>query len=186
MAKDADGRTSMAIINCPECGRQISDTSSICPACGYTFPRKKAIRDGAKIKTGAIVNVIGGFGFAATWALLSVFASAENDRSGGVEVSVSTSTFDNPDLAGIVFVVFLASIVVVTAISIAMLFIKKPTRKKMIALSSVQLAFALLENVPWIVLFNFLICCGMWLYTWGILLQFIGSVICMRGALKIE
>ena len=127
----------MAIINCPECGRQISDTSSICPACGYTFPRKKAIRDGAKIKTGAIVNVIGGFGFAATWALLSVFASAENDRSGGVEVSVSTSTFDNPDLAGIVFVVFLASIVVVTAISIAMLFIKKPTRKKMIALSSV-------------------------------------------------
>ena len=117
----------MAIINCPECGRQISDTSSICPACGYTFPRKKAIRDGAKIKTGAIVNVIGGFGFAATWALLSVFASAENDRSGGVEVSVSTSTFDNPDLAGIVFVVFLASIVVVTAISIAMLFIKKPT-----------------------------------------------------------
>ena len=102
--------------------------------------------------------MIGGFGFAATWALLSVFASAENDRSGGVEVSVSTSTFDNPDLAGIVFVVFLASIVVVTAISIAMLFIKKPTRKKMIALSSVQLAFALLENVTWIVLFNLFIC----------------------------
>ena len=27
----------MALINCPECGKQVSDTASVCPNCGYAI-----------------------------------------------------------------------------------------------------------------------------------------------------
>lgn len=34
----------MALINCPECGKQISDTASKCPDCGYKMPHPEKIK----------------------------------------------------------------------------------------------------------------------------------------------
>lgn len=33
----------MALINCPECNKEISDTAKICPNCGYKIKRQKCI-----------------------------------------------------------------------------------------------------------------------------------------------
>ena len=30
----------MALINCPECGRQVSDKAAVCPHCGVTIAAK--------------------------------------------------------------------------------------------------------------------------------------------------
>lgn len=30
----------MALIKCPECGKEISETAKVCPNCGYKIPRK--------------------------------------------------------------------------------------------------------------------------------------------------
>ena len=32
----------MALINCPECGKEISDSTKICPHCGYKLKNKSA------------------------------------------------------------------------------------------------------------------------------------------------
>lgn len=32
----------MALTNCPECGRQISDTAATCPQCGYDLSKRQA------------------------------------------------------------------------------------------------------------------------------------------------
>ena len=31
----------MALINCPECGKEVSDTANLCPHCGYNLKRNK-------------------------------------------------------------------------------------------------------------------------------------------------
>lgn len=33
----------MALINCPECNKEISDTARICPNCGYKIHKRKCI-----------------------------------------------------------------------------------------------------------------------------------------------
>ncbi len=46
----------MALIKCPECGREISDNASNCPGCGYTFTETKFCRHcGEKIAVDSVV-----------------------------------------------------------------------------------------------------------------------------------
>ena len=32
----------MALIKCPECGKEVSDTAPSCPNCGYAFNKQEA------------------------------------------------------------------------------------------------------------------------------------------------
>lgn len=41
----------MALINCPECNKEISDSVKICPGCGYKLKRKKVKKEPKFIKT---------------------------------------------------------------------------------------------------------------------------------------
>lgn len=40
------------LINCPECNRQVSDSASACPGCGYPIAKKKSKRTSAKLPNG--------------------------------------------------------------------------------------------------------------------------------------
>lgn len=40
----------MALIKCPECGKEISDQADFCPNCGYSFEEKK--RKKSKVTSG--------------------------------------------------------------------------------------------------------------------------------------
>ena len=33
----------MAVIRCPDCKREMSDTASMCPNCGYPYAQKKGL-----------------------------------------------------------------------------------------------------------------------------------------------
>lgn len=50
----------MALINCPECGKEYSDTSESCPHCGYTEYEEEYITEG-------ILSIIIGI---ASWIIL--------------------------------------------------------------------------------------------------------------------
>ncbi len=44
----------MALISCPECGKQISDTTPSCPHCGYQFSAATGANNPAPTKIGEI------------------------------------------------------------------------------------------------------------------------------------
>lgn len=55
----------MAIIRCPECGREISDKAAACPSCGAPVSSGKVTpaRNAGGIRTGTIVGTIGSAAF---------------------------------------------------------------------------------------------------------------------------
>lgn len=178
----------MSLINCPECGREISDTCSSCPSCGYDFRRKRK-SSSSSLKSGAIVNLVGSAGFLASFGLLSLVPQDVEQESADVELSVdfTPTTLQDGNFAGALILVFLVGLLIVTVLSLVILLSKDPKRKKMIPIAAAQLCVSLAENVTWVVLFNVLIvCCGLWVLTWGVTLQLIGSLLCMRGALKLD
>ena len=61
----------MAMINCPECGKQVSDKAASCPNCGNPLHKTPACP-----KCGSYnVSVISGVSKAASVALVGVFAA---------------------------------------------------------------------------------------------------------------
>lgn len=54
---EAQRLKSMALINCPECNREISDTAKVCPSCGYKINLQK-YKKRNKIIFGVILSVI--------------------------------------------------------------------------------------------------------------------------------
>lgn len=48
----------MALIQCPECGKMISDTSNVCIGCGYKFKKQKVYNFKLNNKIIAIISII--------------------------------------------------------------------------------------------------------------------------------
>lgn len=174
----------MAMTRCPECGSNVSETADTCPNCGYSFKRKKASRF-ASLKTGAIVNIIGGIGYALMVAAL--FFISKTPEESDADITVTASVEPNGENASLLFLLSLVFLIAVTVISIVILCTKQPQRKQMLTLCGVQLGAAVLGFVFDIAVWNVaIVCCGMWVVMWGTLLQFIGSIMCLRGALKLD
>lgn len=60
----------MALINCSECGKEISDKAKTCPNCGYKLKRIKSISPRMKVailSVSAVVIVVIGL---AVWLLM--------------------------------------------------------------------------------------------------------------------
>ncbi len=52
----------MALIKCPECGKEISDTAKSCPNCGYMIHNKKSflqfLSDGTNCIISIVINIV--------------------------------------------------------------------------------------------------------------------------------
>lgn len=52
----------MALIKCPECGKEISDTAKSCPNCGYKIHNKKSflhfLNDGTNCIICIVINIV--------------------------------------------------------------------------------------------------------------------------------
>ena len=48
----------MALIKCPECGKEISDTAKNCPNCGYTIHNKKSFLHFLNNGTNCIISIV--------------------------------------------------------------------------------------------------------------------------------
>lgn len=62
----------MALIQCPECGKQVSDTARSCPHCGYNLARRHQARRRAVVLLGLVIAIIVG---------IAVYAVYEHERS---------------------------------------------------------------------------------------------------------
>jgi hypothetical protein len=40
----------MALVSCRECGKQVADTATTCPACGIAYPGSKVAAAGQKMQ----------------------------------------------------------------------------------------------------------------------------------------
>ena len=59
----------MALIKCPECGKDVSDTAETCPNCGFTTKRKKESKNG---KLPAISMTIGIASLILSWSTFGI------------------------------------------------------------------------------------------------------------------
>ncbi len=64
----------MAMIQCPECGKEISDTAEACPACGYVIKKKKKIFSKKKFIILAMIALV-----IATGSILFVMSNKLNE-----------------------------------------------------------------------------------------------------------
>ena len=66
----------MAMVQCPECGREVSDQAATCPNCGCPLgvtsvaPAKR--EKAASLRGGAIIGLVGGLSFIAVLAVLAI------------------------------------------------------------------------------------------------------------------
>lgn len=48
----------MALIKCPECGKEVSDKADSCPECGYPISRKSAPPESSRKNKSKIITAI--------------------------------------------------------------------------------------------------------------------------------
>lgn len=85
----------MALINCPECNKEVSDTALACPHCGYqlTKPQVKAKPQPKKRKTGRIGIIISAI---VVVVLLAILSGLNKNRQLPEKGLHSTPTVVNP------------------------------------------------------------------------------------------
>ena len=88
----------MAIIKCPECGREISDKAKICPNCGYAMKKQYNKKCGnGKLFSGLLLNIFSMLIIlvyivsSETW----LFASDRSTDSANVHVAVTADISQN-------------------------------------------------------------------------------------------
>ena len=171
----------MALINCPECGSRVSDAAGACPNCGHPLRKQKPKKNRTStLKTGAIINIAGGLGFILMIAL--GMQSAQNNSSKSTKsISINLS---NANLDAIYITTII--LILITILSIAILVIKQPKRNPMMVICGIQVLGSIAAIAIDLFTWNFTICCGTWLIFWGTVVQAIGSIICISGALKLD
>lgn len=142
-------------------------------------PNKQPSRKHSLLKTGALVNIVGGAGFF-LFGLVAWIGNALDTTHKETDVTVTVESA-YPTLEGAMLVVLL----VITALSIVILIAKIP-KKPLKIVCFVQLALALFNFITSIVSWNLGICCVYWMFEWAFVLQLIGSIQCLRGIWKLD
>lgn len=174
----------MAIIKCPECEKEVSDTCKKCINCGRKLKRDKNSIS-KMTKSGCVVNII-----ATSLIIISIiiifminiFSSAthqdNNTQQSNINITVGTTTEpytqDSQTMVNLLFIIFITSIL---AISILTILILKGIGNKLI-LSIIM--FVLNIGVYSFLLYTFDNCCFIVLIIVPILYT-IGSILCIIG-----
>ena len=140
---------------------------------------KQPSRKHSLLKTGALVNIVGGAGFF-LFFLVAWLGYALDARKIEPDVTVTVKTA-YPTLEWAILVVLL----VITALSVVIL-IAKISKKPLKIVCCIQLALALFNFVTSVVIYNVGICCAYWMFEWAWVLQLIGSIQCLRGIWKLD
>ena len=123
----------MALIKCKECGKQISDTATSCPHCGYELKKKIT----KPKKTGAIIILIANSIFLIFFILMLLASLAPTQQNpeytnstGGITIGApqQAETLDK-NVQLVVGWIFLICPLVSTILSIIFLLKHKPTKK---------------------------------------------------------
>lgn len=142
-------------------------------------PNKQPSRKHSLLKTGALVNIVGGAGLF-LFVLVANIGNALDTTHKEADVTVAVESA-YPTLERAMLVVLL----VITALSIVILIAKIP-KKPLKIVCFVQLALALFNFITSIVSWNLGICCVYWMFEWAFVLQLIGSIQCLRGIWKLD
>ena len=176
----------MAIMRCPECGREISDKAAVCPSCGAPISSGKvaSAKKAGSIRTGAIVGAIGS---AALSLILIVWCSdafKSSDSSDKVSISLHPAELTDPGLFTILGV---GLIVVSLALFIAgIVLANKATRKQAMALSVAALATSAMLLIVVVLVLNVMAICLGWLFGWEPILMVVGGLLMVSAALKLD
>lgn len=166
----------MALMICPDCGKEISDKASCCPQCGFLLKKGKQRK---LLKVGAIINLISTVSLALVFLVLELMSSADtsigSDGSNGITMSYE---LDDVSLALSVLII---SSVIIFILSICNLAIKKKLIN--IIISLILLVVAIISGIMIIVSgFSMFICCLYWVFLFTPILNIIGSIMCTIGS----
>lgn len=168
----------MSLINCPECGKEISSKANSCPNCGNI--NKKTNVNSSSIKTGTIVSLIANsliIILIITFIIISLNATESSESKGGLKVNVylTAKTLDGISLLCFLLSILLALFNFILTTLFLCNKINKIKRYKflLLILSIAQLFCSLISIIQ-------LICCGV-VYSIFPLINFIGAIVVATG-----
>lgn len=166
---------------CSRCEAPMGEDVSFCQKCGEPANgknKKPKQKKYATLKTGAAVNLLGGVGLLIMVGMMLALGS-QSSREADVTISLSS-------MPETMFAIANVCLVLVTVLSLVLLCLRNPKRKVSIAISFTMLCLTGFSIAADIFTWNLTICCGMWLAFWGTAVQLVGSIISVKGALKIK
>lgn len=141
---------------------------------------KQPGRKHSLLKTGALVNIVGGAGF-----FLFCVVTRIGDALDPIDKSEGYTTVSVEPAYPNLWIATLVILLIITALSIVIL-IAKISKKSLKIVCYAQLALALFNFVASIEMWNIGICCVAWMFEWVYVLQLIGSIQCLRGIWKLD
>lgn len=175
----------MALVNCPECQREVSDQAAACPHCGHPMaghqtnqtqkdPAKPKVN--SRFKTGSIVGLIGGLGMVAVYAWGAFFGRSADSPSTYPETKIQAEALVSSGMIAVILVAAVCLIAIVAG--------NKMGRRSKLILSAVSLALSVfgLFSIFFPCLATSL--CLFFLLLWQPILEVIGSIMMVSGAMK--
>lgn len=174
--------TTMAIIKCAECGKEISDKAATCPSCGAPVAgiQTTAQEKTHSVRRGAITGFIGAIALPIIYIVLIAVSNATPKHEHEVGISVSpaegTVILYLPFLIGLVFSLACFVIGIVMA--------NKLNRKQSIALSGVSVIASLTVLICLMAGLSALLICVGGAFGWEPILMTCGSIMMLNSSFK--
>ena len=170
----------MAMVQCPECGREVSDQAAACPNCGCPLgvtsvaPAKR--EKAASLRGGAIIGLVGGLSFIAVLVIATLYPSEPADYT----ISVG------PAYTTLYAAAFVAIIAAAPVFAVALAFGERLKRKAAMTLSVCAVVLSATGLLGMLMCFNVALVCVGWFFLWEPVLELVGSIKMLKNALRYE
>ncbi len=170
----------MAMVECAECGKEVSDKAANCPSCGAPVAGIQVATQekGHSVRSGAITGLIGAVGYPIVLGILMAIQDNTPDNPNTISV--------NPAEGWTIVIPAIICGVVIGAICfvIGIAFGNKLDRTKSLILSCISLIASLAVLVSVFAGINALLMCLGWVYGWEPILMVWGSVKMLKSSLR--